>query len=424
MAMAEAAAPLTAEDHARTMAEYSRAGEERARALGNRGPIRLDADGRLAQDILDAYWTHGFYVFEGVAGPEELAELRADVDAILSQRAPVAPGADGRPARAADPSARACVKPPYRWARPLSDPVGGTDQEQRPPSGGDAASPSLGEDAPAWTVELLDGNLSPERTPACRLYGHPGLLAAAASILGDDFVPYNEVTFVKEARPRAVGRVAPGRHDALGRRRTGTMGAHGFNFMTQLYPSTAGERRVGAAGQPQATARPTSGRLVAESGSDRIDGAQCRCCAGAGDTIVTNRQLVHGSFANSSPDRRVTLNAGFFPRKPRAERDDEAADGPETETYDGDAHVEARGCASCSWRSTRAGSAFPQETSYVYRPLAGRRGGEPLERGDAGHGAEELQPARHVHLTGCGSASFSCSCSPSCRRARRSPSRS
>jgi len=24
---------------------------------------------------------------------------------------------------------------------------------------------------------------------------------------------------------------------------------------------------------------------------------------------------VHGSFANSSPDRRVTLNAGFFPRR-------------------------------------------------------------------------------------------------------------
>ena len=70
-----AAAPLTAEDHARTMAEYSRAGEERARGLGNRGPIRLYANGRLAQDILDAYWTHGFYVFEGVAGPEELAEL-------------------------------------------------------------------------------------------------------------------------------------------------------------------------------------------------------------------------------------------------------------------------------------------------------------------------------------------------------------
>ena len=64
-----AAAPLTAEDHARTMAEYSRAGEGRARALGNRGPIRLDANGRLAQDIVDSYWTHGFYVFEGVAGP-------------------------------------------------------------------------------------------------------------------------------------------------------------------------------------------------------------------------------------------------------------------------------------------------------------------------------------------------------------------
>ena len=119
-----AASPLTAQDHARVMAEYSRAGEERARALGNRGPIRFGADGKLAQDIVESYWTHGFYVFEGVAGPEELAELRADVDAILD-RAPVEPGATldrhGRPA-----FGEGVLKPPYRWAKPLSDPLGGT----------------------------------------------------------------------------------------------------------------------------------------------------------------------------------------------------------------------------------------------------------------------------------------------------------
>ena len=32
-----------------------------------------------------------------------------------------------------------------------------------------------------------------------------------------------------------------------------------------------------------------------------------------GDVMVLNRQAVHGSFANASPDRRITLNAGFFP---------------------------------------------------------------------------------------------------------------
>ncbi len=131
MAMAEAsrsstAAPFTAQDHLKAMADYSRAGEARAQALGNRGPIRFGADGKLAQDILDSYWTNGFYVFEGVAGPEELAELRADVDAVLD-RAPVEPGATvdrhGRPA-----FGEGVIKPPYRWAKPLSDPLGGTDR--------------------------------------------------------------------------------------------------------------------------------------------------------------------------------------------------------------------------------------------------------------------------------------------------------
>ena len=55
-------------------------------------------------------------------------------------------------------------------------------------------------------------------------------------------------------------------------------------------------------------------KMVAEAGSDRIEGAVPMLCD-AGDTIVTNRQLVHGSFANSSPDRRITLNEGFFPRR-------------------------------------------------------------------------------------------------------------
>ena len=125
MAMTQAAptqtsAPLTAQDHARAMADYSRAGEARARALGNRGPIRFDADGKLDRSILDSYWTHGFYVLEGVVGPEELAELRADVDAVLA-RAPASPEADRN-------RTDGIIKPPYRWAKPLSDPVGGTDK--------------------------------------------------------------------------------------------------------------------------------------------------------------------------------------------------------------------------------------------------------------------------------------------------------
>ena len=363
MAMAEAAAPLTAQDHARTMAEYSRAGEARARALGNRGPIRIDANGRLAQDILDAYWTHGFYVFEGVAGPEELAELRADVDAIL-ERAPVEPGAavdrNGRPA-----FGEGVLKPPYRWARPLSDPLGGTTKNNgRHPVA--MSQPTLAADAPAWTVELLDGNLY-LMNAAFRLYGHPGLLAAAASILGEDFVPYNEVTFIKEA---GLGPSVAWHQDGTTHWDAADwdMGAHGFNFMTQLYPSTSGNCvwvLPGSHRHGKADIR----KLVAESGSDRIEAA-VPMLAGAGDTIVTNRQLLHGSFANSSPDRRVTLNAGFFPRKRVLNVTTRRLTG-EVVTYDGERIDQRLRILLLAIDARR--QRFPHEKSHVYRPLADRQ---------------------------------------------------
>ena len=92
---------VTAAQHASAMVEYIADGARRAYALGNRGPIRTGADGKLHRDILDAYWKLGFYVFEGVVGAEELAELRADIDRVLDH-APATPeseyDASGRPA--------------------------------------------------------------------------------------------------------------------------------------------------------------------------------------------------------------------------------------------------------------------------------------------------------------------------------------
>ena len=361
MSLATASPPLSAADHVRAMGEYGRRAEARAYALGNRGPIRTGADGKLLPEILDSYWTHGFYVFQGVVGPEELAELRADIDAVLS-RAPIAPDATvdfrGRPV-----VDHGILKPPYRWARPLSDPVGGTDANNgRHPA--EMLQPVPDNDAPAWTVELLDGNL--HLSDAClRLYGHPGLLTVAASILGDDFVPYNEVTFVKE----------PGLGPSVAWHQDGTThwtspdwdeGAHGFNFMTQLYPCTAancvwvlpGSHRRGKA---------DIRKMVAEAGSDRIDGAVPMLCD-AGDTIVTNRQMVHGSFANSSPDRRITLNEGFFPRRRVLNVTAKRLTG-KVETYD-QARIDARTRILQIAIDARR-QRFPQERAYVYRPLAG-----------------------------------------------------
>ena len=87
------------------MERYRADGERRAAALGNRGPIRFDAGGKLAYEILEAYSRCGFYVFEGVVSQDELDDIERDVAELL-ERAPAARGAKldrhGRPALGAD----------------------------------------------------------------------------------------------------------------------------------------------------------------------------------------------------------------------------------------------------------------------------------------------------------------------------------
>lgn len=299
----------TRAEHAAAMADYIREGERRAAEIGNRGPVRFGADGKLHPDILDAYWRHGYYVFEGVVDAREVAELRADAMNML-ERAPVRPGADvdakGRPALGRD-----YARDPYTLVKPLSDPWGGTDKlNGRHPT--KMAEPSADADAPEYTVFLMYGMC--QAMPAgLRVYGHPSLLAIAASINGDDFVPYNDAIFVKQ----------PGLGGAVSWHQDGVThwnspdwdeGIHGFNFQVQLYETTPanclwvmpGTHKLG---------RIDIKKLVAENGGDdRLPGAVPLVCQ-PGDVTMVNRQMLHGSFANTSPDLRLSLTFGFHRRK-------------------------------------------------------------------------------------------------------------
>ena len=53
--------------------------------------------------------------------------------------------------------------------------------------------------------------------------------------------------------------------------------------------------------------------MVDAAGSDRLADAVPLICA-AGDVAICNRQAIHGSFANTSDDVRVTINFGFHRR--------------------------------------------------------------------------------------------------------------
>ena len=144
-----------------------RRAEAEALALDNRGPLILTETGKLHPKIVESFDRYGFYVLTGVIQPDELGELRADVEALL-----------------ADTSAP--LVSPSRWnmAAPLSDPTGGRGRSPgtmmrtyTPP----AHAPSA---VPRSLAKCL-----PNSDAALRLFGHPSLLAAAATLLGGDFVP-------------------------------------------------------------------------------------------------------------------------------------------------------------------------------------------------------------------------------------------
>ncbi len=289
------------------MAQYLQAGAERAQALGNRGPVRWTSDGRLDPEILEAYWRCGFYVFTGVLGPEELADIENDVQEIMD-RLPVGRDAvldaKGRPAIGVGHEA-----PTLFWSKPLGDPFGGTSRANgRHPV--KMTEPAPAADAPDEIVYLILGSL--QFSTAClRVYGHPDLLGIAAAINGEDFVPFNEALFIK----------APGLGASVAWHQDGVThwdspdwdaGIHGFNFMAQLYGCTPangvwvvpGSHRLG---------RVDIRACVAEAGSERLPDAVPIVCD-PGDVAVTNRQVLHGSFANTSADWRVTVNFGFHRR--------------------------------------------------------------------------------------------------------------
>lgn len=290
------------------MQAYLRQGERRARALGNRGPLRFTAEGRLHPEILDAYWRCGFYVFEGVLRAAELADIEADFVAILD-RLPSERGspidAKGRPALGAG-----CTAPTLFWSKPLGDPFGGTSLAKgRHPV--KMVEPIPAADAPKEIVYLILGSLQFSEA-ALRVYGHPHLLAVAAAVNGEDFTPFNEALFIKE----------PGLGASVAWHRDGVThwdspdwdeGTHGFNFMAQLYGCTAAN---GVWVVPGSHKRRTVdiAAMVAEAGSERLPDAVPLLCA-PGDVAITNRQAIHGSFANTSHDWRVTLNFGFHRRR-------------------------------------------------------------------------------------------------------------
>jgi ectoine hydroxylase-related dioxygenase (phytanoyl-CoA dioxygenase family) len=360
----EAPRTLSRAAHDAGMAAYRAEGQRLAANIGNRGPLRLTDGGTLHPDIQSAYWRHGYYIFEGVIGEAEIAALRADAQNMLA-RAPTGPDAttdaQGRPALGLD-----YTRLPYRFTRPLADPWGGTQLlGGRHPA--QMAQPKPDADAPEHVVFLMY-SMCQSMPSGLRLYGHPKLLAAAQSINGTDFVPFNDAIFVKQ----------PGLGGAVAWHQDGVThwnspdwdeGIHGFNFQVQLYPATVGNCLWVIPGSHKLGKADIRGMVNANGGSEQLPGAVPLVCA-AGDVTMVNRQMVHGSFANSSADLRISLTFGFHRRK--SVLGQKAALGVEDSNTVYDERRVFERSAVIQVAIDARHQAIPDEPVFAYQPFSGR----------------------------------------------------
>ena len=346
----------------RSDADYAAAGERRAYELGNRGPLRFAADGSVRAEIVSAYRNCGFYVLEGVLGAGELAALRADIDRLL-ERAPVAPDAQvdaqGRPAAGTDVVGRV-----FLLARPLSDPVGGTARN-RGRHEVKMEEPEPAADAPEFVAYNIAAQLQLGDS-FLRLYGHPQLLRVAEQINGADFTPFAESIFVKQP---ALGASVAWHQDGTTHWDSPDLddGTHGFNFLAQLYGSTPRNGLWVIPGSHREGKIDIRARVAANGGDVRLPDA-VPMIADAGDVVMCNRQTLHASFANTSPDLRVTLNFGFHRRASVLGVRYERRDG-DSVRYD-EEYIRQRSrmiAVAIDARRQR----FPDEVPYRYRPLEG-----------------------------------------------------
>ena len=346
-------------ENAAAVEAYLLEGERRALELGNRGPILFDDQGKLAREIRNSYSKNGFYIFENVIGPEELEDIKKDLDQLRANF-PAGPESqvdlNGNPAFNADSKSLTLL-----WSKPLGDPLGGTELA----NGRHQVKlfePEASVDAPPAVPVILLGSL--QFSDAClRTYAHPKLLKVTESINGEDFVPFNEALFIKEP---GVGAAVSWHQDGVTHwdSKDFDEDIHGFNFMAQIYGSTAvngvwvlpGTHKVG---------KIDIKNLVKESGSERLKGAVPMIC-NPGDVVICNRQILHGSFPNCGYEKRVTVNFGFHKRSSVLGT---KGGGVHSEAQVFDEEIINRRSKSIGYAIEARKAKYKDEVPFVYKPF-------------------------------------------------------
>ena len=341
------------------IAAYVRDGERMAYQLGNRGPLKFNPDGTADRAILDAYWHFGFYVFQGAVKADELVELQTELEHAF-ERAPYTKDAllDSRGRSAIGTESERLS---FRFSKPLSDPDGGMGRHPAK-----MLVPEPPPDAPDYVISGISGPI--QLLDSCfRLYGHPHLLSITEQINGSDFTPFSESMIVK---PAGLGTSVAWHQDGTTHWDKDDLdeGTHGFNFMFQYYGSTAANGVWVLPGSHKMGKLDIVQMVADNNGSDRLPEAVPMVCD-PGDIVISNRQLLHASFPNDSPDKRVTFNFGFHRRSSVLNVRRTRQDKPDL-VYDEELVIQRSRMIALAIDARQ--QRFPNEPRYVYKPLAGQ----------------------------------------------------
>jgi ectoine hydroxylase-related dioxygenase (phytanoyl-CoA dioxygenase family) len=146
-------------------------------------------------------------------------------------------------------------------------------------------------------------------------------------------------------------------------------GIHGFNYQVQIYPTTAGNALWVVPGTHKKGRADIKKMVNDNGGSEQLPGALPLICA-PGDVTIVNRQTLHGSFANSSPDLRISITFGFHRRKSVLGQHTALTMREEGVYYD-EARIEKRASVIPVAIDARR-QHYPNEKPFVYQPLAHR----------------------------------------------------
>ena len=240
----------------------------------------------LAPAQIEHYYEHGYVILRSLYDKREVDELRAEYEHLLDHR----------------PSERGSS----------------LDRYGRPVPGGDAShfnftDPVTGDDPRtfnATTTVLNRVNDPMSFAPAVRTaYGSPRLLACATSLYGADVVPFGQSLVLKPPRDGAGFSF----HQDTGISAEfpyAWQEQRGVNFGIYLHPSTVENGCLHVVPGSQRAQKDISA-LVSERGK-MLPGA-VPVPVNPGDAIVHARNVVHGSFPNTSDSTRCTLYFGFHP---------------------------------------------------------------------------------------------------------------